>query len=65
MFHKVCLSEVFVGEQQITFWDNKASNEQGIWMDDTTRCDDTLAWYTLAEFKIKNGKLFHPCDDNY
>ena len=61
MLHKVCLSELFFGEQQIVFWDNKESDEQGIWVDDKTN----LGYFGFTEFKIKNGEVFLPSDENY
>ena len=61
MLHKVCLSELFVGEEQMSFWDKKESNEQGIWIDGQTSCTNLR----FTEFKIKNGEAFSPCNNNY
>ena len=45
----------------MSFWDDKESNEQGIWIDGQTNC----AKLKYTELKIKNGEAFTPCDDNY
>ena len=60
------MSGLFFGDNQVTFNDEKTSNEQGFWLDDNNVCSrlTTLGFYFVTEIKFKNGKVVSsPCDD--
>ena len=63
MNRKVCVTELYLGNEQITFYDKKASNEQGFWIDNGDACGFLPTYYFVTETKIKNGKVTTSCDD--
>lgn len=63
---KVCLTGLFFGDEQIIFYNNKASNGQGFWLDNGQKCGhlENDNFYFVKEINIKNMKVSTACDAN-
>ena len=64
MNFQLCFTGLFFDNQQVEFYSDKESNEQGFWLDDENKCERFTndGYYFVTEMKIKNGKVFTACD---